>query len=137
VIEAADLRAGAVVCDVARPADVGAAVVAARPDVLVFEGGLARWPDAVSFGQHLGYAPGVALACLTETVVLTLEGVRSGRFGRLRGLADEARAVRAAAARHGFTLAELHRAGRPLDEADLEAVRLAARPGRGRRPTAA
>jgi acetylornithine/succinyldiaminopimelate/putrescine aminotransferase/predicted amino acid dehydrogenase len=128
VIAPDELRRGAVVCDVARPADVGAAVVAARPDVLVFEGGLARWPEALAFGQHLGYAPGVALACLTETVVLALEGVTRGRFGRVSCLADEARAIRAAAARHGFGLADLHRGGRPLTDAELDAVKRAARP---------
>lgn len=125
VIGPDDLARGAIVCDVAKPADVAAAVVEARPDVLVFEGGLARWPEPLSVGQHLGYPPGVALACLTETVVLALEGVRAGRFGRVTTLADEARTIRAAARRHGFDLADLHRGGRALTHDDLAAVRRA------------
>ncbi|MCO5166140.1 MAG: aminotransferase class III-fold pyridoxal phosphate-dependent enzyme [Planctomycetes bacterium] len=125
VIGPDDLRRGAIVCDVAKPADVAAAVVEARPDVLVFEGGLARWPEPLSVGQHLGLPPGVALACLTETVVLALEGARAGRFGRVKGLADEARTLRAAARRHGFDLADLHRGGRALTDDDLAAVRRA------------
>jgi acetylornithine/succinyldiaminopimelate/putrescine aminotransferase/predicted amino acid dehydrogenase len=114
------LRVGAIVCDVAQPPDVCRKVIAERPDVLVFDGGLARYPEPICFGQNIGHEPGVNLACLTETIVLALSGVRSGRFGVGRGsLTAEVPVIRAAAAKHGFCVADLRLAGKVITEADI------------------
>jgi predicted amino acid dehydrogenase len=110
---------------VAKPADVARSVSGRRDDVLVFDGGLVRYPEPIAFGQNMGYEPGVHLACLTETVVLALEGVRSGRFGvgLASDLIDEVPRIREAARRHGFAIAELRSGGRTLEEADFARVR--------------
>jgi acetylornithine/succinyldiaminopimelate/putrescine aminotransferase/predicted amino acid dehydrogenase len=103
------LRPGAIVCDVARPLDVLTAVRAARPDVFVYEGGVMRLPDDVVFGRQnlLGYPPGYNLACLSETIVLAMEGAcRSYSVGRHIDYA-EACAIYAMALRHGFEYAIL------------------------------
>ncbi len=122
-----DLRTGAIVCDVAKPADVSKTVRERRPDVLVFDGGLVRYPDPIAFGQNLGYEPGVNLACLTETVVLALEGVRAGRFGvgLASDLVAEVPRIRDAAQWHGFSVGELRAQGRILGEDDFARVRAA------------
>jgi acetylornithine/succinyldiaminopimelate/putrescine aminotransferase/predicted amino acid dehydrogenase len=123
-----DPRPGAIVCDVAKPADVARSVLARRDDVLVFDGGLVRYPQPIAFGQNMGYPAGVNLACLTETIVLALEGVREGRFGvgLASDLVDEVPRIREAARRHGFGLAELRADGRVLAEEDFARIREAA-----------
>jgi acetylornithine/succinyldiaminopimelate/putrescine aminotransferase/predicted amino acid dehydrogenase len=131
LVFAEQLRSGAVVCDLARPSDVAAGVAQARSDVLLFDGGLARLPEPVAFGTHLGLPAGVSLACLAETALLALAGVRSGRVGvSSRRLLDDVRRVRALARDHGFGLDALARDRRPLppsepftlaDPADLAA----------------
>jgi acetylornithine/succinyldiaminopimelate/putrescine aminotransferase/predicted amino acid dehydrogenase len=96
---------GAVVCDVARPLDVLNRVQRSRSDLVVFEGGLIKLPAAVRFGEMnvLGCPTGVNLACLSECIVLAMEGVtRSHSIGNRIDYA-EALGIFATAARHGFT----------------------------------
>lgn len=124
-----DLRSGAIVCDVAKPADVCSSVRELRDDVLVFDGGLVRYPEPISFGPNMGYDPGINLACLTETVLLALEGHKSGQFGvgRCRDLMNHVSSIREAATRHGFSVGQL-RAGRTVfQNADLERIGESAR----------
>jgi predicted amino acid dehydrogenase len=103
-IDANVLAPGAVVCDAARPADVAANVRQLRPDVFVYEGGLMRLPEPVYFGRRnvIGCKPGVSLACLSETIVLTMSGVRRDvSVGPEPSLADAEEILRLAH-RHGF-----------------------------------
>ncbi len=51
VIGPDDLKRGAVVCDLSRPANVSQEVADARPDVVVIDGGIIAAPDGSSFGQ--------------------------------------------------------------------------------------
>lgn len=124
-----DLRTGAIVCDIAKPADVCRTVMEIRNDVLVFDGGLVRYPDAISFGPNMGYEPGINLACLTETIVLALENHRSGSFGVGRGkdLMSLVSHIRDATYRHGFSVGQLRVGRRILKGRDLEFIGEAAR----------
>jgi acetylornithine/succinyldiaminopimelate/putrescine aminotransferase/predicted amino acid dehydrogenase len=105
-ITADSFMRGAVVCDVARPLDVLHKMSGARADVLVFEGGLMRLPANLRFGDQnvLGYPPGVNLACLSESIVLALEGAK--RHYSLGNRIDyrEALGIFDAALKHGFDL---------------------------------
>jgi predicted amino acid dehydrogenase len=67
------VKPGCVITDVARPLDLSAEDVARRPDVLVIESGEIQLPGDVKM-RSIGLPPGVAYACLAETVVLALEG---------------------------------------------------------------
>jgi len=99
------LKPGCVICDVARPADVSRAVLESRRDVLVIEGGLVSYPDKICFGQNIGYEPGVNLACLSETMLLALEGdYRDFSIGTKISV-EEVRYLKELAAKHGFKLA--------------------------------
>ena len=101
-----DLQAGAVVCDVARPADVDPSVYQ-RDDVLILEGGLVQYPDNICFGANLGYRDGVSLACLSETVLLALEGdCQDYSIGNKLSL-ETVHYLRSIAQKHGFGLAGL------------------------------
>src|SRR5262249_16645545 len=120
------LRAGAVVCDVARPANVARDVVESLDDVLVFEGGLVELPEPVHFGPNLlGFRPGILLGCLAETVLLALEGDdRDHSIGQKLDPA-EAEYLQALAERHGIRVAPPHCFGVELTDADFEKRRLA------------
>jgi len=100
-----NLKQGCVICDVARPADVSRSVLSSRKDVLVIEGGLVKYPDKICFGQNIGYAPGMNLACLSETMLLSLEGdYRDFSIG-LKLPVEDIYYLKSLARRHGFELA--------------------------------
>ncbi|HEX3010555.1 MAG TPA: aminotransferase III, partial [Syntrophomonadaceae bacterium] len=121
LVFADDLRSGAVVCDVARPADV-APEVYERDDVLVLEGGLVQYPDTVCFGANLGYRDGVNLACLSETVLLALEGdCRDYSIGSRLTL-ETIQYLRALAQKHGFGLAGLKMGNYEINDRDIEKI---------------
>jgi acetylornithine/succinyldiaminopimelate/putrescine aminotransferase/predicted amino acid dehydrogenase len=106
VLDDAPLRPGTIVCDVARPPDTSARL-RAREDLLVIDGGLVALPDPLArfgAGNLLGMPDGVQLACLSETILLALEG-----DPRDRGIGDrisltEVDAMMRLARRHGFRL---------------------------------
>lgn len=120
------IKSGAVICDVSRPANVGKIVEQRRPDVLVIEGGLVKFPEELSFGQNLGYKPGVNLACLSETILLTLENSsRSmGIGGRIT--MEDMYYIQDLAEKHGFTLASLHSFEKEIDDDYIARVKEAA-----------
>jgi fatty aldehyde-generating acyl-ACP reductase len=107
VIDAADIRPGAIVCDVSRPRNVSKTVARQRQDVLVFEGGVVAVPGPVDFGLNFGFPPGTSYACMAETMILALEG-RYENYSLGRDL-DVAKVheISALARKHGFKLAGL------------------------------
>ncbi len=122
LIYPADLRSGGVVCDVARPADVAPEVYEQRDDVLVLEGGLVQYPDNICFGANLGYRDGVNLACLSETVLLALEGnCQDYSIGNILPL-ENVQYLRQLAQKHGFSLAGLRMGNHEIDERDIERI---------------
>ncbi|UFJ60944.1 aminotransferase class III-fold pyridoxal phosphate-dependent enzyme [Brevibacillus sedimenti] len=120
------IKSGAVICDVSRPANVGKIVQEKRPDVLVIEGGLVKFPENLAFGQNLGYKPGVNLACLSETILLTLENSNRnmGIGGRIT--MDDMYYIQGLAEKHGFTLASLHSFEKEIDDKYIARVKAAA-----------
>lgn len=99
------LKPGCVVCDVAIPSDVSKAVLENRKDVLVIEGGLVSYPEKICFGQNIGYESGTNLACLSETILLSLEGdYRDFSIGTKITL-EEVCYLKSLANKHGFKLA--------------------------------
>ncbi|HEV3156729.1 MAG TPA: hypothetical protein VGZ00_05225 [Candidatus Baltobacteraceae bacterium] len=140
LIEPADLRTGAVVCELSLPHDVGVRVRTERPDVLVVEGGILRVPGRPRFervrepGQDfdLGLPPGTALACMSETMVLALEN-RVGDYTLGRGIdLAKVREIDELANRAGFQLAEMRAFDRAITAAELEFTKTAAHDRRAR-----
>ena len=104
IIEPDHLKRGSVVCDVARPRDVSQRVINQRDDVLVIEGGVIKVPGPVNFNFNFGFPPGMAFACMAETIALALEGrFESFSLGKAVTL-DQVKTIDAIAARHGFDL---------------------------------
>ncbi len=102
VIEPQHLKSGAVVCDVARPRDVSRQVVEARDDVLVIEGGMVKVPGPVNFNFDFGFPPGMAYACMAETITLALAGLyESYTLGKEISL-EQVETISKLATQHGF-----------------------------------
>ena len=104
VLDALPISPGTIVCDVARPPDAGP-ILRGRADVTVIDGGLIALPDpALNFGPGnlQGLPAGIALACLSETILHALDGTRVDH-----GVGDEVPLAQADFAlalcrRHGF-----------------------------------
>ncbi len=122
-----DLKAGAVVCDVARPRDVSVAVAKERPDVLVIEGGVVRVPGEPDFDFDFGFPEGTAYACMSETIMLALEGDPSKfnlTLGKEVSVAQVEETLRLAG-KHGFELAGFRSFERAVSEETIARARRA------------
>lgn len=107
VLQPEYLRPGSVVCDVARPRDTSARVMAAREDVLVIDGGVVDVPGQADFHFDFGLPPGKAYACMAETMALALEGrFEDYTLGKQisRARVEEITAI---AEKHGFGLSDI------------------------------
>ncbi len=141
LIEPEDLQTGAVVCELSLPHDVGRRVAVERPDVLVTEGGNFRVPGPPSFERvrqpgrafDLGLPPSVALACMSETMILALENRREHyTLGRGIDLA-KVREMSALAERNGFELAGMRAFDAAITPEHVARTREAAAARRGSR----
>jgi len=122
VLDIMKVKPGCVITDVARPLDLAAEDVARRPDVLVIESGEIRLPGEVRM-KPIGLPPGVAYACLAETVVLALEGrFENFTVGRTIEWA-KVREIYQLGLRHGMQLAAISGVGGVFSDADVARVR--------------
>jgi len=124
------LKKGAVVCDVARPRDVSVRVAKERKDVLVIEGGIVSVPGPdLDFHFDFGFPPKTAYACMSETILLALEGrYESFTLGKDVSV-GQAEEMGRLAKKHGFRLAGFRSFEREVTEETIANVRAAARRG--------
>jgi predicted amino acid dehydrogenase len=123
VIEPEHLKRGAVVCDVARPRDVSRRVVEERDDVLVIDGGMVAVPGAVDFGFDFGFPPGMAYACMAETMILAMEGrYESYTLGKYISL-EQVEGIARLADKHGFCVGGFRCFEQPVTEEYIERVK--------------
>ena len=132
VIEPEHLRPGAVVCDIARPRDVSARVAALRDDVLVIDGGMVAVPGAVDFHFNFGFPPGMAYACMAETMTLALEGrFESYTLGK-QITTEQVEEIARLASKHGFRLGGFRSFERAVTPDQIERVKAASAKTRAR-----
>jgi len=123
VIHPADIKRGAVVCDVARPRDVSWRVQQERDDVLVIEGGVVAVPGDVDFHFNFGFPPKTAYACMSETMILALEG-RYENFTLGKTVSPEqVEEISALGDKHGFSLAGLRSFEKAVTDEYVERTR--------------
>ena len=121
------LKPGCVVCDVARPRDVSVRVAKERPDVLVIEGGVIKVPGDVEFNFPLGFPPKTAYACMSETMILALEGdpsLYNFTVGKDVSV-EQVDKISELAKKHGFELAGLRSFEKALDPEAITRARKA------------
>lgn len=108
LLGAEDIRPDAVICDVSRPRNISAELRAARPDVLVIDGGVIEIPGQPDIGCF-GLPTGHAYACMAETMTMALE--QRYEHMSLGGELDLAAVdiLRGLAAKHGFQVVAPHR----------------------------
>ena len=73
LLTAAHLKPGAIVIDAAQPKNVSEEIPRQRPDVIVIESAVVQTPG-IDVHFDLDLAPGEALGCLSETMILTAIG---------------------------------------------------------------
>ena len=120
------IKRGAVVCDVARPRDVSVRVAKERKDVLVIEGGVVAVPGKMTLPRlgesgefSFGFPPGMAYACMSETMMLALEGrYENFTLGKEVSVAQADETVRLAA-KHGFKLAGFRSFEKAVTDEDI------------------
>jgi fatty aldehyde-generating acyl-ACP reductase len=135
IVEPEDLRPGAVVCEVSLPHDVSRRVASERPDVLVTEGGNIRVPGDPNFNFDFGLPDAVALACMSETMILTLEN-RFENFSLGRGInIHKVIEIAGLAEKHGFVLAGMRAFDKPVTEEKIAMTRSLARAAKAARAT--
>ena len=123
IIHPQHLKSGAVICDVARPRDVSRQVVENRNDILVIEGGLVEVPGPVNFNFNFGFPPTIALACMAETMILTLER-RFESFSLGKDLTlEKVKEIGQMAKKHGFKLGGFRCFEKPVTRADIEKIK--------------
>ena len=127
ILDIAKCKPGAVICDVARPPDIGPREAALRPDVLVIESGEVIIPGDVDFGYNIGLPPKTAYACLGETALLAMDGrFESFTVGRDISM-ERVKEIYRLFKKHDFQLAGLRSFGHHLTDEDFaEKRRLAA-----------
>ncbi|MCG0275774.1 MAG: shikimate dehydrogenase [Thermosediminibacteraceae bacterium] len=127
IIDAEDLKPGAVVCDVARPRDVSKDVAEKRDDVLIIEGGVVEVPGDVNFNFNFGFEPKTCYACMAETMILALER-RYECYTLGRDLTvEQVEEIARLAKKHGFKLAGFRSFERPVTAEHIERVKENAR----------
>ena len=115
------LKEGAIVLDDTVPRNTDRRLLEQRPDVTIVDGGLVETPGAKLRGT-IGLAPGLAYACLAETMLLALEG-HEGHFSIGTPAVEQAEFMLAAALRHkeiGFGLAPFRSFGSLIEDRDVE-----------------
>ncbi len=130
IVEPEDLRPGAVISEVSLPHDVSRRVASERPDVLVSEGGNILVPGEPDFHFDFGLPPRTALACMSETMILTLEG-RFENYSLGRGIhLDKVLEMERLADKHGFKLASMRAFDKPVSDEQIARTRELARAAR-------
>jgi len=124
IIQPQFIKRGAVVCDIARPRDVSVRVQRERRDVLVIEGGVVEVPGPdLEFNFNFGFPPKTAYACMSETMMLALEGrYENFTLGKTVSL-EQVEETQRLAEKHGFKLAGFRSFERAVTQEQIDAIR--------------
>ncbi len=122
ILDIMKVKPGCVITDVARPLDIPPEDVAKRPDVLVIESGEIQLPGEARM-KDIGLPPGIAYACLAETIVLALAG-RFENFTLGRNIEwEKVRGIYKLGLKHGMKLASVSGVNGVFTDEDFERVR--------------
>lgn len=117
-----DLPPGCVVCDISIPHNIAAKENG--NEVLVIDGGLVQCPGDQNF-DYLNLSHGMAYACLSEVMILTLEGKFENYSSGGNISEEKILEIGLLAKKHGFELSRLTSFGVPVNDEQIEKVRKA------------
>jgi predicted amino acid dehydrogenase len=127
IIDPLSLKTGAIVCDVAIPADIAKEVALLRDDILVFEGGLAKlpYPDDIINRAVVSILPKNSVyGCIAETMTLALEGrFESYSIGRGNITEKKVMEIKTMAQNNGITVSDFFCGYKMFTEKDIENIR--------------
>ncbi len=127
IVDPRDLKPGAIVCDVAIPANIAKEVANKRNDIFVFEGGLARLPYQHEIKDRMFaelMPTGSIYGCLAEGVVLTFEGkFENYSIGRGNITEEKVDEIMKIAKKHGLRLADFFCGYRFYSDDDIESIK--------------
>ncbi|OGW94590.1 MAG: hypothetical protein A3G36_06550 [Omnitrophica bacterium RIFCSPLOWO2_12_FULL_45_13] len=127
IIGPANLKSGAIVCDVAIPPNIAKEVALSRNDILVFEGGLAKlpYPNDIINETVLNILPKNSVyGCIAETMTLALEGrLEAYSIGRGNITEEKLTEIKLIASRHGIVVADFFCGYKTFTEKDIEDIR--------------
>jgi len=82
LIESEHLKNGAIIYDIAQPANISKKLLKERPDILRIDGALVKIPRInITFDMRTG--KGHTFACLAETILMTLEDIKGHHVGQI------------------------------------------------------
>lgn len=118
-------KPGSIICDVGYPKNISHAPVK-RDDILVFSGGMAKSPTAISFPIDLGLpAPNVIYGCFAEGIILALEKrFENFSFGRGNITTEKIDLIRELGKKHGFEVSDFYWGDDVVQESTLQKLRL-------------
>ena len=123
IIEPSYIKSGAIICDVARPRDVSVKVAKERNDVLVIEGGVVSVPGDVDFHFNFGFPKKTAYACMSETMILALEG-KYENFSLGKELSiDKVNEIKSLAEKHGFKISGFRSFEKAVSDEDINRIK--------------
>ena len=109
--------------DVSRPRNVSKQVALERNDVLVIEGGVVEVPGDIQFNFNFGFPPGMAYACMAETMILALEG-KYENFSLGKELTiEQVETIWSLAQKHGFKMAGFRSFEKAITDEEFEKVK--------------
>lgn len=131
LIEPQYLKSGAIVCDVAIPANIAKEVIKVRDDVFVFEGGLAKlsFPEEIRNNAWKRALPHNSIyGCLAEGLLLCLDNrIESYSIGRGNITEEKINEMTNIACKHGFSLSDFFCGYKFYSDEDIENIRKNAR----------
>ncbi len=125
IVQSHWIERGAVVCDVSRPRNVAKEIMQSRKDILVIEGGIVDVPGKPDFGMDFGYPPGKAYACMSETMILTLEGRFEDFTLGKEVQVERVKEINQLALKHGFKVSGIRSFDKELTDEEIEAIKRA------------
>lgn len=121
LLKANDLQPGCIVCDMSVPHNISPDE-ALSAEILIVDGGIVQCPGHVDF-DYLALPPGVAYACLSEVMILALEGKfesfsHGGEISYQKILE-----IKSLAQKHGFSLSNFKSFGKAIPPEAIEHIK--------------
>ncbi len=123
LIDIKAVKSGAVICDVSQPPNISKQDRESRNDILIIDGGIVKPHGNVNFNFYFGLPPGLAFACMAETMILALEEKYEPYSIGGNITLEKVLEISKLAAKHGFMLSDLKSSGKQVLTKEIDSIR--------------